>query len=124
MPKQLLSEPEGIDTLAGPEEDFFPEIVERPVQTDPELIPGTPQWKPKRFFGLQQKFIVLIPKNDSDMLSDPSGRAVIKVPVSIQGYRLDITKGVPTKVPQDFAEHIVRIGAGIMYSTVTEAQEV
>lgn len=125
MSKQILAEPEGVDTLAGPEELFFSEpVVEKPKPVDPQMDPGSRSWNPRKYFGAQPKVVVMIPKSDSDMLSNPNSNAPIVVPVSINGYRLDITKGVATRVPRDFALHIVDIGAGVIYSEIAEAREV
>lgn len=107
---------EGIDVLSGPEEDFFtPPVVEvKPV--DPEMESGNPRWNPRKYFGAQKQVLVLIQKDTSDLFSDPSGKNPVIVPVSINGFRINVQKGVPTRVPEDFARHLVDIGAAIQYA--------
>lgn len=98
-------EPEGIDSFAGATEDaFFPdEVKERQPITDPAMDPSSDRWNPKKYFDAQPKVIIVIPRDVSDSLGDPSGTKRIEVPVGINGYTIKVAKGVPTRVPRDFA---------------------
>lgn len=126
MANKQLAEPEGTDAFAGTEdiEEFFPQVPqaqEKPA--DPTLDPSSPKWNPKRYFAAQPKLIVTVHKNESDFLSDPSGQKPAIQPFSINGYRLDIVKGVPTRVPRDFALLIQDIGAGYIHHDIADALE-
>lgn len=123
--KNDLAEPEE-SYFAGtqadsPDGDFgFLEPVERKPITDPTMDPGDPRWLPKKYFDAQEKIIIVLNKNESDILSDPKGTRKIVQPVSINGYTLRIQKGVPTKVPRDFAAYLVEIGAASHFGEVAE----
>lgn len=121
-----VAAPEGVNTLAGSTDEDFEngfgdaeeEAQERELARraelfgkDPTMDPGSPRWNPKKYFARQEKVVITIIKNESDILADPSGQRPVMVPVSINGYRLDIQKGVPTRVPKDFADHLIDIGA-------------
>jgi hypothetical protein len=88
------------------------------------MDPSNPKWNPKRYFSRQPKVTITIARTESDVLSDPRHERKITVPVSINGYRLDIEKGVPTRVPEDFARHLVDIGAAYRQADAVEAKEV
>lgn len=108
-----VAEPE-VASFAGTEdaEEFFTEPLPRPKPSDPTMDPGDPRWNPQKYFAAQPQEIVVVSRDQSDVLGDPTGSKVIKQPVSINGYLLNITKGVPTRVPRDFAEQIVRLKIG------------
>ena len=128
MATKQVDAPEGIDTFAGtPDNDdieafFAPEPTPRVY--DPTMDPGSPQWNPKKYFDLQPKVIIVMQKTRSDILSDSSGTRKIVRNISINGYKISITKGVPTRVPRDFALHLVDIGAATYFSDYAEAQPV
>ncbi len=104
MARNTVSEPEGIDTFAGDaEENFFPEPKTREPILDPTMDPGNPKWNPKKYFDAQPKVVIVIPRDASDSLTDPSGTARMEVPLGINGYTIRVAKGVPTRVPLDFA---------------------
>lgn len=125
MPKQVLAEPEGVDTFSGTEdEDFIPTPIVRQPIADPQMDPAHISWNPKKYFGAQDKEIILIQRDTSDMLGDPTGTKTITVPVSINGYRLTIQKGIPTRVPKDFADMLVARKMAIRYDNVALASEV
>ena len=119
----VIQEPEG--TYAPQTDEAFPfdGPVERKKITDPTLDPGSDRWMPKKYFGLQPKVVVVLQRNSSDVLGDPENRKNEKVPVSINGYTLLLPKGVPTRVPRDFASHLVSIGAAYVYESIGDAPE-
>ncbi len=122
--KENLAEPEGqyfAGTQDMPDNDFgFAEPIERKVIEDPTLDPGSPKWNPKKYFDNQPKEIIVLQRSESDILSDPTNKRKIIQPVSINGYTLRIQKGVPTKVPHDFAYYLVEIGAAVHYGDIPE----
>jgi hypothetical protein len=122
MPNRInVAEPEGnYDAFAGPDVDE-PQVREK--ITDPTLDPGDPRWNPKKYFDLQPKVVITVLRNQSDILSDPRNERDIILPVSINGYRLDIVKGQPTRVPRDFADHLVDIGAAYRDVQARDARE-
>ena len=124
--RNQVAEPEGtFDAFAGTPDlpDFEPEQVREKI-SDPRMDPGHAKWMPKEYFARQPKVTITIMRTESDILSDPRGERVITVPVSINGYRLDIKKGVATRVPKDFADHLVDIGAAVRQSDIEEPTEV
>lgn len=120
-----MAEPEG--TFAGtqvdnPDDEFgFLQPVERKPIEDPTMDPGKPQWNPKKYFDAQPKYIVVIRRNESDILGDPSGKKPIFCDVGINGYFIKVQKDVPTRVPRDFALQILDAGAGTIVSEIPEA---
>ena len=121
-----VAEPEGIDTFAGTPavEDTDPFFAPEPEPRvyDPTLDPGSPLWQPKKYFDLQPKVTIVMNRSRSDILSDSSGQKRIVVKVGINGYQIPITKGVPTRVPRDFALHLVDIGAATFFSEYEDAK--
>jgi hypothetical protein len=125
---QNVQEPEGFDSLAGVTDDNFdgPFFVEQPqprVFESPDMDPGSKYWNPRKYFAAQPKVTVVVDRTDSDILSDPRNENKVTVPVSINGYTLNIIKGKPVNVPLDFALHIVDIGAGHRYGDIEDAVE-
>ncbi len=103
--QQSVADPEGFDSLAGTQDgDFFdlPQEVVKQIK-DPEMDPGNPRWNPRKYFAAQPKVVVTVKKTATDLLNDPKGNKRFFQTCSINGYRLDIEKGVPTRVPRDFA---------------------
>lgn len=103
-----VADPEA-DSFAGPDtEDPF-DFVETPVEVraetpyDPTMDPGNQRWDPKRYFGAQPKVTVIVPRSQSDILSDPQGDREITMPLSINGYRIEVPKGRAIRLPRDFA---------------------
>lgn len=112
--QQPLAEPEGFDSLAGPQDgNFFdlPEAIAKQIE-DPTMDPASDRWNPRKYFGAQPKVVVTILKDESDMLSDPNGKKRVVVPYSINGYVIEVVKGAPTRVPRDFAKLIIEQGHG------------
>jgi hypothetical protein len=118
MPKDNIAAPDGFDAFAGTDdipddvENFLPPVPERRKIEDPTMDPGSPRWNPRKYFSVQPKVTVVIPRSTSDVLGDPSRSKPVIVPVGINGFSIQIEKDRPTNVPQDFADHIVAIGAG------------
>lgn len=122
----IAAEPE-VQPFAGPEiaeptflDDLPPLTRQKPL--DPEMDPGDRRWNPKKYFGAQPKEIVVVKRTNSDVLTDPTDEHPIDIPVSINGYQIIIRKGVPTRVPRDFATHLVDIGAAYRYSSLPEVE--
>lgn len=104
MARNNVAEPEGTNSFAGPDdEQFFGEVRERAPITDPTMDPNHKDWNPKKYFDAQPKLLIVIPRDASDSLTDPSGTNEILVPLGINGYTINVKKGVPTRVPRDFA---------------------
>jgi len=137
--RDSVAEPLAVEPQAGPpdpEIDFdeldragaiqpveeAPEKVEIIVQKDPTLDPANPRFNPARFFAQQPKEVIVLMLSDHEMRLDPEKRGRIVQPVSINGYQLDIVKGVPTQVPADFAEYLVWIGAAYRFNDAVMAQ--
>lgn len=116
----ITADPEVVDFAGTEIEDPTP-VVKAPVA--PDMDPADPRWNPKKYFGAQPKEIIIIRKTESDILSDRGGNLRIEIPVSINGYTLKVVKGVPTRVPRDFAAHLVDIGAAYRYGDIPEAVE-
>lgn len=120
-PEDIFAGPDSEDTTDLIEELDFSEPTVRETPSDPTMDPASPRWNPRKYFGAQSKEIIVILRTESDILSDPRGQTRQEVPVSINGYTLMIAKGVPTKVPKDFASHLINIGAAYSYSNIPEA---
>ncbi len=123
----IVADPEAVLGLAGTDiEDpiFFDDepvpVPVRVVPTDPEMDVGSPRWSPKKYFGAQEKEVIVVKRTESDILGDPSGARRITIKPSINGYAIEIVKGVPTRVPRDFALHLVEIGAAYRYADIQE----
>lgn len=120
----VLAEPEAF-VFTGPQDDepsadygFNEPPPERVKPTDPTMDPGDNRWNPKKYFDAQPKEIIQIVRTESDILHDPSGKIPQFVPVSINGYVLNIQKGVPTRVPRDFALLLIDSGAAMNYAEI------
>lgn len=122
MAKELIADPIGESAFTGTDEvdNFFPALTERAPIEDPTMDPGSPRWQPRKYFAAQPKITIVMPRDASDLLGDPSRKIPVKVPVSINGFKLMIQKDKPTAVPRDFALHIVDIKAGYMYGDVED----
>lgn len=123
--ESVVADPED-ETFAGTEIDdpFFDDpipVVKAPVA--PDMNPAHIKWNPKKYFAAQPKDIIVVKRNESDVLSDPTGHLIMEIPVSINGYTIKVKKGVPTRVPRDFALMLVDIGAAYRYADIPEAVE-
>lgn len=97
------------------------ETVEAVAVVDPTLDPAHPRFNPAKYFAQQPKEVIVLMLNESEMQMDPERRGNIIQPVSINGYQLDIAKGVPTQVPADFASYLVYIGAAYRFADAVMA---
>jgi hypothetical protein len=59
-----------------------------------------------------------------DLLNDPKGEKRFFQSCSINGYRLEIEKGVPTRVPRDFALMLAEYDVAHVEGNIVEAREV
>ncbi len=125
---KVVDAPEGVDAFARTqpiaENDPFFAPEPEPQTYEPTMDPGSPLWNPQKYFGAQEKITIILNKTRSDMLSDASGKKRIVMKVSINGYEIPIAKGIPTRVPKDFALHLVDIGAASFFSDYEDAQRV
>lgn len=117
-----VQEPEGTNIFAGAseEESFFPIPAAKKDLSDPTMDPSSPKWNPKKYFDAQPKVIIVIPKDATDLLTDPSGKTPVRVPLGINGYTIWVTKGVPTRVPRDFAL-LFEDQPGVIQSSIVDA---
>jgi hypothetical protein len=118
--KNNVADPQEVDFVAGTDAT---ETEVRVKPTDPTMDPESPRWEPRKFFAAQEKEIIVVMRTASDQLDDPTNVKVLKLPVSINGYQLNVIKGRPTRVPKDFATHLIDIGAAYAYSSAIEAIE-
>lgn len=122
-----VTEPEELLLPGSTDDDFdgpFLEAVPAPrVFESPDMDPGHRMWNPRKYFAAQPKVTIVIERNDSDILADPHNKNETKIPVSINGYTLNIVKGKPVRVPRDFALHIIDIKAGFAYDSIPDAEE-
>jgi len=127
MAAKQLAEPEGFDSLAGTQDisdDFLAIPEAKPVEKDPTMDPASPQWNPRKYFGAQPKMVVTVKKTAQDLLNDPKGEERFFQSCSINGYRLEIEKGVPTRVPRDFALMLAEYDVAHVEGNIVEAREV
>lgn len=126
MAANKLAEPEGFDSLAGTQDisdDFLSTPEEKPAVKDPSMDPGSPLWNPRKYFNAQPKVVVTVKKTALDLLNDPKGDKRFFQSCSINGYRLEIEKGVPTRVPRDFALMLADHDVAHVEGSIADARE-
>jgi hypothetical protein len=111
---QNLDSFRGIDVLAGAPEDLdLPEEIEaapKRVFDDPTLDPSNPRWLPKKYFQREKQVLVFVKRDQSDVLKDPDHQVEVTIPVSINGFKLDVPMGRAVSIPESYAHFLIDIG--------------
>lgn len=96
------------------------EIVEQTVYPDTipdDMIVNGPLWNPEKYFSAEPQVKIVIMRDESDMLSDPTNKKILYYDTGMNGYSWHLRKNIPIDVPISLALMLEEMGRAYRVSS-------